>query len=124
LRNLPLIGLAKENYPEYIPSVRRLLKPFGISPRFVSLVNDGVSTLFAELEAHLAAAMLTDGTTSIMPRTLVARPFAPMLPGTSVMIGLPALRPKPHAEKFARLLREEVQGLHKRNSAVSRRKRD
>jgi LysR family transcriptional regulator, benzoate and cis,cis-muconate-responsive activator of ben and cat genes len=124
LRNLPLVGLAKGNYPEYLPSVHGLLKPFGFSPRFVSLVNDGVSTLFAELEAHHAAAILTDGTTSIMPRTLVARPFAPTLPGTSVMIGLPTLRPKPHAELFARLLREEVQGLHRRSPAGGRRKRN
>lgn len=106
LRNLPLIGLAKRNYPEYVPHMRGMLKPFGVSPRFVSLVNDGVSTLFAELEAHHAAAILTEGTTHTMPRTLVARPFAPMLPSASVMIGLPALRPNPHAEMFARLLRE------------------
>src|SRR5258706_3931825 len=90
LRNLPLIGLAKGNYPEYVPHLRGMLKPFGVSPRFVSLVNDGISTLFTELEAHHAAAILTEGTISIMPRTLVARPFAPILPGTLVMIGLPA----------------------------------
>src|SRR5882762_7391223 len=108
LRELPLIGLAKGNYPEYVPHLRGMLKPFGVLPRFVSLVNDGVSTLFTELEAHHAAAILTEGITSIMPRTLVARPFAPMLPSASVMIGLPALRPNPHAETFARMLLEEV----------------
>ena len=109
LRNLPLIGLAKGNYPEYVPATRGLLKPFGISPRFISLVNDGVSTLFTELEAHHAAAILTEGTVGIMPRTLVTRPFAPKLPSSTVMIGLPALRPNPHAETFARLMLEEVQ---------------
>ena len=83
-------------------------KPFGVLPRFVSLVNDGVSTLFMALEAHHAAAILTEGSISTMPRTLVARPFAPMLPSASVMIGLPALRPNPHAETFARMLLEEV----------------
>jgi len=43
-----------------------------------------------------------------MPQTLVARPFASLLPSASVMIGLPALRPNPHAETFARMLLEEV----------------
>jgi LysR family hca operon transcriptional activator len=108
LRDLPLIGLAKGNYPEYVPRVRALLKPFGILPRFVSLVNDGLSTLFTELEAHRAAAILTEGSTNIMPRSLVARPFAPKLPSAAVMIGLSALRPSPHAETFAQMLFEEV----------------
>ena len=49
LRELPLIGLAKGNYPEYVPHMRGMLKPFRVLPRFVSLVNDGVSTLFTEL---------------------------------------------------------------------------
>jgi len=91
-----------------VPHMRGLLKPFGISPRFSSLVNDGVSTLFTELEAHHAAAILTEGIVGIMPRTLVARPFAPMLPSASVMIGVPASRPNPHAEMVARMLLEEV----------------
>jgi LysR family transcriptional regulator, benzoate and cis,cis-muconate-responsive activator of ben and cat genes len=108
LRDLPLIGLAKGNYPEYVPHVREMLKPFGVLPRFVSLVNDGLSTLFTELEAHRAAAILTEGIISIMPRTLVARPFAPMLPSAAVMIGLSALRPNRHAEALARMLLEEV----------------
>jgi LysR family hca operon transcriptional activator len=108
LRDFPLIGLAKGNYPEYVPHVRGMLKPFGVSPRFVSLVNDGLSTLFTELEAHRAAAILTEGISSIMPRTLVTRPFAPELPSATVMIGISGLRPNRHAETFARMLREEV----------------
>jgi DNA-binding transcriptional LysR family regulator len=108
LRDLPLLGLAKGNYPEYVPHVRAMLKPFGVLPRFVSLVNDGLSTLFTELEARRAAAILTEGSINIMPRTLVARPFAPMLPSASVMIGLSVLRPNRHAETFARMLLEEV----------------
>jgi DNA-binding transcriptional LysR family regulator len=108
LRDLPLVGLAKGNYPEYVPHLRGMLKPFGILPRFISLVNDGLSTLFTELEAHRAAAILTEGIISIMPRTLVVRPFTPMLPSATVMLGLSALRPNPHAETFARMLLEEV----------------
>jgi len=115
LRELPLIGLAKDNYPEYVPATRELLKKFGVSPRFISLVNDGISTLFAELEAHHAATILTEGTICIMPRTLVARPFSPMLPSSVVMIGLPILKPSPHAETFTRILREEARRLGKRN---------
>jgi len=113
LRDLPLIGLAKGNYPEYVPHVRGILKSFGVSPRFVSLVNDGLSTLFTELEAHRAAAILTEGIISIMPRTLVTRPFAPVLPSAAVMIGISALRPNRHAETFARMLLEEVRRREK-----------
>jgi len=43
-----------------------------------------------------------------MPRTLVTRPFAPALAPAVVMLGLPAVRPNPHAETFARLLRAEA----------------
>ena len=113
LCDLPLIGLAKGNYPEYAQSVRGLLKPFGVSPHFVSLANDSISTLFTELEAHRAAAIMTEGTISIMPRSLVARPFVPILPSAAVMIGLSALRPNRHAETFARMLLEEVRRREK-----------
>ena len=109
LRDLPLIGLARENYPDYVRSVRTALKPFGIIPRFVALINDGLSTLFPALEANRAAAILADGVASILPRTLVTRPFSPALSEGSVKLGLPAVRPNPHAETFARLLLEAVQ---------------
>lgn len=108
LRDLPLIGLGRENFPDYVRYVRALLKPFGVSPRFVALENDGVSTLFAALEAHHAAAILAEGIAKIMPRTLVTRPFSPALSAVSVQLGLPAVRPNLNAEAFARLLREEV----------------
>lgn len=108
LQDLPLVGLAKDNYPEYVTSARELLKPFGIPPHFVSLVNDGFCTLFVELEAQNAAAILLEGIVGMLPQTLVAKPFAPKLPSVAVVIGLPASRPKPHAEMFARLLMEEA----------------
>jgi DNA-binding transcriptional LysR family regulator len=111
LRDLPLIGLARENFPDYVRFVRAILKPFGVTPRFIALENDGVTTLFAGLEAHHAAAILADGVASIMPRTLVSRPFAPALASVATSIGLPAVRPNPHAETFARLLREEVERM-------------
>lgn len=104
LHNLPLIGLAKDNYPEYVNSARELLKPFGIAPHFVSLVNDGFCTVFVELEAQNAAGIFVEGIAGILPKTLVARPFTPRVPSSAVMIGFPALRPKPSATTFARLL--------------------
>ena len=106
LRDLPLIGLARENFPDYVRYVRTLLKPFGVAPRFIALDNDGISTMFAALEAHHAAAILAEGVVSIMPRALVARPFSPALSDAPVSMGFPAVRPNPHAESFARLLRE------------------
>jgi DNA-binding transcriptional LysR family regulator len=108
LRNLPLIGLGRQNFPDYVRSIRAMLKPFGVVPQFIALENDGVSTLFTALEASHAAAILADGITCLMPRTLVSRPFSPALPEISAKVGLPAVRPNPHAETFARLLREEV----------------
>jgi hypothetical protein len=63
---------------------------------------------FVELEAQNTAAIVGDGIVGILPQTLVARPFAPKSASVPVVIGLPALRPKPHAEMFARLLIEEA----------------
>jgi LysR family hca operon transcriptional activator len=116
LRDLPLIGLGRENFPEYVPRIRTLLKPFGIVPRFVSLVNDGVSALFVALEAGNAATLLADGIACVMPRSLVTRPFSPALPDSAVQMGLPAVRPNPHAETFARLLRGEAERTKPRRS--------
>ncbi len=111
LRDLPLIGLARENFPDYVRYVRELLRPYGVAPRFIALENDGVSTLFAALEANHAAAILAEGIENMMPRALVTRPFSPTLSAVAVMLGLPAVRPNPHAESFARLLREEAEAL-------------
>lgn len=111
LRDLPLIGLARENFPDYVRYVRSMLKPFGIVPHFIALENDGVSTLFAGVEAHRAAAILAEGIAAILPRALLSRPFSPALPAVAVMLGLPAVRPSPHADIFAKLLRMEVAHL-------------
>lgn len=109
LRHLPLIGLGRENFPEYTTRMRALLKPHGVVPRFASFVQDGVSALFVALEANNAATILADGVECVMPRSLVLRRFSPALPEISVQVGLPAVRPNPHAETFARLLREAAQ---------------
>jgi LysR family hca operon transcriptional activator len=108
LRGLPLRGLGRINFPEYAPRLRAILKPFGVIPQLVDQSADGLSTLFAALEAHQQAAVLTDGIANVLPRSLVLRPFSPALGATVLKIGLPADRPNGHAEKFARLLRDEA----------------
>lgn len=119
LLDLPLVGLGRENFPEYVPRMRAILKPFGVVPRFVALVNDGVSALFAALEANNHATVLADGIACVMPRSLVTRPFSPALPDVAVKMGLPAVRPNPHAETFARLLRAEAERVRRRDHVRS-----
>lgn len=111
VRDLALIGLGRENFPDYALYVRSRLQPFGVVPRFVTWVNDGISSLFAAVEANHAAAFLADGAASMMPRTLVARPLSPGIAPVAVHVGLPDLRPNPHAESFARFVREAERRL-------------
>lgn len=108
LRGVAMMGFDRASYPEYAPRVRAVLKPFGVTPQFTAQNADGVSSLFAALEAHQSVAMLSDGIASVMPRTLELRHFSPALAATIVVAGLPAVRPSPHAEMFLRLLRAEV----------------
>lgn len=109
LRELALIGLGRENFPGYAERMRAVLRPFRVTPRFVKMLNDGVSAMFAELEANNAAAILADGIVNMMPRSLVARSFSPALPDIAVQLGLPAATTNTHAENFARLMREEAE---------------
>jgi DNA-binding transcriptional LysR family regulator len=108
LNGLPLHGLGRANFPDYVPRMRALLKPFGVTPDFTVLVNDGVTTMFAGLEATNGATILADGVISVLPRSLVMRSFSPALPDVVILAGRPAARPNAHAETFAKLLREEA----------------
>jgi LysR family transcriptional regulator, benzoate and cis,cis-muconate-responsive activator of ben and cat genes len=108
LRDLPLIGFARENFPNYVRLVRALLKPYGVVLRFIALENDGLSTLLHAVEANHAAAILGEGIEGILPRTLTTRPFSPALAPVVVMIGLAMVRSNRHAEAFAQLLRDEL----------------
>jgi len=110
LRDVPLVGFATAHFPDYVPYVRRILKPFGFEPQFVALEKDGVSTLFASLEAYHAAAILADSVIEFMPRSLVCRPFQPKFDAIVAKIGLSSTQPNSYAELFAKLLRREVQG--------------
>jgi len=114
LDGLPLHGLGRVNFPEYVPRMRALLKPFGVTPDFAVLVNDGVATMFAAIEASRGATILADGVASVLPRSLVMRPFSPALPDIVILAGLPADRPNAHAETFVRLLREEASKMKAR----------
>ncbi len=108
LQGLPLHGLGRTNFPDYVPRVSAMLKAIGVRPHFASLSNDGVTTMFASLEATNGAAILTDGVVGVLPRSLELRPFFPALPEVVIVAGLPADRSNPHAEEFVRLLRDEV----------------
>jgi hypothetical protein len=49
----------------------------------------------------------------LLPRSLELRTFSPALPDTPILLGMSSDRPNPHAETFARLLREAAQDLAK-----------
>ena len=108
LRDLPLIGMARENYPDYVRYIREGLKLFGVISRFVALVKHGITSLFPALEANRAAALLTEGIASFVPHTLVVRRFSPTLGEAVVKIGHPAMRSNPHAALFTLLLLGEA----------------
>jgi LysR family transcriptional regulator, benzoate and cis,cis-muconate-responsive activator of ben and cat genes len=117
LNGVALHGLGRVNFPDYVPTIRAVLKPYGITPDFAVLVNDGVTTMFAGLEASNGVTILADGVLSVLPRSLAMKPFSPALPDLVILAGLPADRPNPHAETFARLLREEAAKARSRSKA-------
>lgn len=104
LRDLPLVGLAQSAFPDYVPHIQRILKPFGFGPSFVALDTDGVSTLFASLEAYNAAAVLADSVRAFLPRSLTSRPFSPGFDPIVATIGVSETHPNPHADAFVNLL--------------------
>lgn len=120
LKEVPLRGLGRVNFPEYAPQLRAILKPFGVTPRLTDQSADSVATLFAALEANQEAVVLTEGIVAALPRTLVMRPFSPSLAATVIKLGLLTVGPSPHAELFARLLREEAT---RRKSLPARKRR-
>ena len=108
LREQPLHGLGRADFPEYAERLRVILKPSGVRPLLTSQSADGVATLFATLEANGGLAVLTEGILDMLPAALVSRPFSPALAPTVVVLGFPAVQPNVHAETFARLLHEEA----------------
>ncbi len=108
LREQEMHGLGRADFPEYAERLRVILQPFGVRPRLVSQSADGISTLFATLEASGGVAVLTEGILDMLPAALVSRPFSPALASSVVVLGSPALPPNVHAETFARLLHAEA----------------
>ena len=108
LREQPLHGMGKVDFPEYAQRLRLILKPFGVKPLLATQSADGGATLFATLEASQGLAVLNDSVLDTLPAALVGRPFAPALAQTVVVLGVPAAQPNAHAETFARLLHEEA----------------
>lgn len=106
LRDLPLVGLDPESFPEYVPHIKKILKPFAIRPRFAALERDGVSTMLATLEAYNAAAILAESVISVIPQSLVCRPFAPAFAPVIAKVGWSKSEAKPHARSFVSLLRK------------------
>jgi LysR family transcriptional regulator, benzoate and cis,cis-muconate-responsive activator of ben and cat genes len=107
LAEVQLIGLGRENFPDYATRVRAAFKPFGLALHFRCTVSDGIGALFAAVEAHNAGAIVTDGVRCLMPRSLVAIPFSPAPPPLNIRIGVSGARANAHADVFAKLLREE-----------------
>lgn len=113
LRGLPMVGLDQESFPEYVPHIRKILKPFGIRPRFVAFERDGVSTMFTTLEAYNAATIVADSAVDFMPRSLVCRGFAPAFEPVMAKVGWTSTR-STHAELFVELLRKEAKRISKK----------
>ncbi len=108
LRDLPLVGLGRKNFPDYVPSVQRTLKPLGFAPHFVALEEDGTSSMFASVEAYNAAAILANTVADFLPRSLVWRPFRPQFDPVVAKIGLSVTNPTAHAQLFVSILKEET----------------
>lgn len=109
LGEVAFAGLAPESFPDYVPHLRRILKPFGVRPRFVTMEKDGVSTLLATLEAYHAAAILADSAVGRLPRALVSRPFKPAFDPVIASIGWRTSHAGPHAKELASLLQTAAQ---------------
>ena len=108
LRGVGLVGLDQESFPEYVPHIRKILKPFGIRPRFIAFERDGVSTVFTTLEGYNAATIVADSAVDFMPRSLVCRPFVPAFDAVIAKVGWTSTR-SPHATLFVGFLRKEAQ---------------
>ena len=108
LCGVPLVGLGRKNFPDYVPSMRRSLKPLGCAPHFVALEEDGVPTLFAGVEAYNAAAILADTVSEFLPRSLVWRPFHPKFDPIVARVGIYERQHNVHAELFVAILKECV----------------
>jgi DNA-binding transcriptional LysR family regulator len=107
LRNETLIPLSEKTYPEYIPRLRAILKPFGVTPRFSNQQACDIPELLIAVEAQFGSAVLTEGVTKMLTASLRMRGFKPELGTLLIAAGVPAMNSNPHADTFIRLLIEE-----------------
>jgi len=114
LRDLPLIGFGRRSSPGYGATMRAHLRPYGVTPRFIALIDDGLSSLYTAIEVNRAAAVLGDTVGQSLPRGLVMRPFSPTLAVASIMIGQSSQRGSPSAELLIELLRAQVSQYRQR----------
>ncbi len=112
-----LLGLGADKYPEYVPRLKTILKPFGVKPQLSNHTSEDIAALFIAIEAKAGMAVLTEGVLPMLPARLTVRRFSPELAPLLIAAAMPALRPNPHSEVFLKLLLEE------RGYKSSRRKR-
>lgn len=108
LRDKELFGLGADKYPEYVPRLQAILKPFGFKPQLWNQTSEDIAALFIAIEANAGMAVLTEGVLPMLPATLTVRRFSPELAPLLIAAGMPVLRPNPHSEAFLKLLLEEI----------------
>jgi LysR family hca operon transcriptional activator len=108
LRDEMLHSLGADKYPEYVPRLKAILKPFGVKPQLCNHTSEDIAALFIAIEARAGMAVLTEGVLPMLPATLTVRRFSPELAPLLIAAAMPALRPNPHSEAFLKLLLEEI----------------
>jgi len=120
LRGVPLIGFGRKSSPGYVTTMREHLRPFGVTPQFVALIDDGLPSFFMAVEFNRAAAVLADTVEASLPRGLTMRPFAPVLAIASILVGQPSDRANHNADVFVEILRTQVRAGGARHSMTRR----
>jgi DNA-binding transcriptional LysR family regulator len=108
LHDKELLGLGADKYPEYVPRLQAILKPFGVKPQLYNQISEDIAALFIAIEANAGMAVLTEGVLPMLPGALTVRRFSPALAPLLIAAAMPVLRPNPHSEAFLKLLLEEI----------------
>ena len=108
LRDKRMLGLGADKYPEYVPRLKAILKPFGVNPQLRNHTSEDIAALFIAIEAQAGMAVLTEGVFPMLPSTLAVLRFSPELAPLLIAAGTPTLRPNPHSDAFLKILLEEI----------------
>jgi len=103
-----LLGLGADKYPEYVPRLQAILKPFGVSPNCAITPQKTSPRCSSPLRHRQAWPVLTEGVLPMLPSTLKVIWFSPELAPLLIAAGTPTLRPNPHSEAFLKILLEEI----------------